>query len=131
MRPKLSVFGDDYPAEDETCIRDYIHVVDLDKAHVAALKRLLLNKNLDNYEVFNIGTGKGSYVLEVVRAFEKVSSEKLNYHIVDRRTGDVVAAFADTVKANKVLQWKAELGLKEALASAWKWEQSLQKAKQG
>ncbi|MDW5290264.1 UDP-glucose 4-epimerase GalE [Formosa sp. PL04] len=125
LRDQLSVFGDDYPTEDGTCIRDYIHVVDLAKAHVAALKRLINNKNDDNYEVFNIGTGKGSSVLEVISAFEDVSKQKLNYKIVERRQGDVVAAYADTTKANDVLGWNAKLNLKDALSSAWKWEQKI------
>ena len=125
IREELSVFGDDYPTEDGTCIRDYIHVVDLAKAHVAALKRLISGKNADNYEVFNIGTGKGSSVLEVISAFEAVSNQKLNYKIVERREGDVVAAYADTTKANNVLGWKPKLDLKDALSSAWKWEQRI------
>lgn len=122
LREQLSVFGDDYPTEDGTCIRDYIHVVDLAKAHVTALKRLIDCENETNYEIFNIGTGKGSSVLEVIHTFEEVTSRKLNYRIVDRRAGDVTAAYADTTKANKVLGWKAGLGLEEALLSAWKWE---------
>ena len=125
MREQLSVFGDDYPTEDGTCIRDYIHVVDLAKAHVAALKRLIENNNSENYEVFNIGTGKGSSVLEVINAFEAVSNQKLNYKIVGRRAGDVVAAYADTTKANTVLGWKSESTLEQALLSAWTWEYSL------
>ncbi|MFG6687082.1 UDP-glucose 4-epimerase GalE [Mariniflexile sp. HNIBRBA6329] len=125
LREQLSIFGNDYPTEDGTCIRDYIHVVDLAKAHVAALKRLINGNNTDNYEVFNIGTGKGSSVLEVITAFEDVSNKKLNYKIVDRREGDVIAAYADTSKANKVLGWKSKLNLRDALASAWKWEQRI------
>lgn len=122
LREQLSVFGDDYPTEDGTCIRDYIHVVDLAKAHVAALQRLLEGKNEGNYEVFNLGTGKGSSVLEVIQSFERVSGKKLNYKIVGRRPGDVVQAYADTTKANKVLGWKAESTLDDALRSAWEWE---------
>lgn len=121
-REQLSVFGDDYPTEDGTCIRDYIHVVDLAKAHVKALQRLIEGANDENFEVFNIGTGTGSSVLEVINAFEEVSNTKLNYKIVGRREGDVVAAYADTTKANTVLKWKTELDLKDALLSAWKWE---------
>jgi len=101
IREQLSVFGDDYPTDDGTCIRDYIHVVDLAKAHVIALQRLLKNKNKNNYEVFNVGTGKGSSVLEAIKSFEKVSGKLLNYKIVDRRPGDITAAYADTTKANK------------------------------
>jgi UDP-glucose 4-epimerase len=125
LREQLSVFGNDYPTKDGTCIRDYIHVVDLAKAHVSALKRLVEEKNSANYEVFNIGTGKGSSVLEVISAFEKISNQKLNYKIVDRREGDVVAAFADTTKANTVLGWKAKSSLEEALMSAWEWEKKI------
>ena len=122
VREKLSIFGNDYPTPDGTCIRDYIHVVDLAKAHVFAIKRLLEKNNVQSPEVFNIGTGKGVSVLEVVKAFEEVSEIKLNYVFKDRRPGDVVCAFADTNKANNILGWKSELSLKEALASAWKWE---------
>ena len=127
IREQLSVFGDDYPTEDGTCIRDYIHVVDLAKAHVIALKRLLDSKNNSNYETFNLGTGKGSSVLEVINSFERVSGEKLNYKIVGRRKGDVISAYADTVKANKVLGWKAHLTLDDAMLSAWKWENKIRK----
>lgn len=122
LREQLSVFGDDYPTPDGTCIRDYIHVVDLAKAHVAALQRLLEEKNGDNYEVFNLGTGKGSSVLEVIQSFERVSGKKLNYKIVDRRPGDVIQAYADTTKANEVLGWKAKSSLDDAMKSAWEWE---------
>ncbi|WP_426432366.1 UDP-glucose 4-epimerase GalE [Winogradskyella sp. HB-48] len=125
LREQLSVFGGDYPTPDGTCIRDYIHVVDLAKAHVVALQRLIKGKNLSNYEVFNLGTGKGSSVLEVIQSFDKVSGEKLKYQIVDRREGDVVAAYAETTMANNVLGWKTELTLDEAMASAWKWEQKI------
>ncbi len=127
LREQLSIFGDDYPTQDGTCIRDYIHVVDLAKAHVTALQRLLNNNNIDSYEVYNIGTGKGSSVLEVVKTFEKVSGQKLNYKIVDRRPGDVIAAYADTQKANSVLGWKAVYSLEDALESAWKWEQKIKR----
>jgi UDP-glucose 4-epimerase len=125
IREQLSVFGDDYPTEDGTCIRDYIHVVDLAKAHVIALERLFDGKNSLNFEVFNVGTGTGSSVLEVVRSFERVSGQKLNYKIVGRREGDVIAAYADTTKANSVLGWKAQSSLDEAMQSAWKWEQKI------
>ncbi len=125
MRKELSVFGDDYPTEDGTCVRDYIYVVDLAKAHVQALKRLLEAKNPENYEVFNLGTGKGSSVLEAIQSFERVSGKKLNYKIVDRRPGDVVSAYADTTKANEVLGWKAQFTLDEAMKSAWDWEQKI------
>lgn len=123
LREQLSVFGDDYPTPDGTCIRDYIHVVDLAKAHVVALQRLLQNKNKGNYETFNLGTGKGSTVLEVIKSFERVSGKKLNYKIVGRREGDVISAYADTNKANDELGWKTQLSLDDAMLSAWKWEQ--------
>ncbi len=122
IRKELSVFGNDYPTHDGTAVRDYIHVVDLAKAHISALERLLAGKNTANYEAFNIGTGKGSSVLEVIRTFEKVSETKLNYKIVERREGDITAAYADTSLANKELGWKAEKTLEEGLASAWAWQ---------
>lgn len=125
LRKELSVYGNDYPTNDGTCIRDYIHVVDLAKAHVIALQRLLKKQNLEKVEIFNLGTGTGSSVLEVIAAFEKVSGQKLPYKIVERRAGDVVTAYANTDKANKVLGWKAELSLEDALLSAWKWEQKV------
>ena len=125
LRDELSVYGDDYPTEDGTCIRDYIYVVDLAKAHVQALQRLLEGKNPENYEVFNLGTGKGSSVLEVIESFERVSGKKLNYKIVDRRPGDVISAYADTTKANDVLGWKAQYTLAEAMKSAWDWERKI------
>ncbi|WP_372974414.1 UDP-glucose 4-epimerase GalE [Muriicola sp.] len=125
LREQLSVFGDDYPTEDGTCIRDYIHVVDLARAHVVALQRLLEGKNEENYEVFNVGTGTGSSVMEVIRSFERVSGTKLNFKVVGRRAGDVIQAYADTSLANRVLGWKAESTLDEAMRSAWKWEQKI------
>ncbi len=125
LREKLSVFGNDYPTPDGTAVRDYIHVVDLAKAHVVALQRLLNKQNSEKVETFNLGTGTGSSVLEVIRAFEKVSGQKLNYQIVGRREGDVVEAYANTRKANTVLGWKAQSSLEESLASAWKWEQKI------
>ncbi|UGS23270.1 UDP-glucose 4-epimerase GalE [Flavobacterium channae] len=127
LRAKLSVFGNDYPTPDGTAIRDYIHVVDLAKAHVVALKRLLNKQNLEKVETFNLGTGKGSSVLEVINAFEKVSERKLNYQIVERREGDITEAYANTVKANEVLGWQSQFSLEDALASAWKWEQKIRK----
>lgn len=125
LREQLAVFGSDYPTADGTAVRDYIHVVDLAKAHVVALKRLIDKQNQANVEVFNLGTGKGSSVLEVISAFEKVSGKPLNYKIVGRREGDITEAYASTDKANSVLGWKAELSLEDALASAWKWEQKI------
>ena len=125
LRKELSVFGSDYPTSDGTCVRDYIHVVDLAKAHVIALKRLIENKNEAKVEVFNVGTGTGSTVLEVIQSFEKVSGQKLPYKLVDRREGDVIEAYADTQKANKILGWKAESTLDQAIESAWKWEKKI------
>ena len=122
MRKELSVFGDDYPTPDGTAVRDYIHVVDLAKAHISALKRLMTGRNKSKMEYFNVGTGQGSSVLEVIKAFEEVSESKLNYKIVNRREGDITAAYADTTMANEELGWRAELDLKEALLSAWKWQ---------
>ena len=127
IRKEFFIFGKDYPTPDGTCIRNYIHVVDLASAHVVALSRLFKNKKPDNYEVFNIGTGKGSSVLEVIDTFEKATGENLNYSFAERRDGDVVSAYADTTKANKILGWKAQLSLEDALASAWKWEKSFRK----
>ena len=125
LREQLSVYGNDYNTPDGTAIRDYIHVVDLAKAHVIALKRLLENKNLEKVETFNLGTGTGSSVLEVINAFEKVAQQKLNYKIVARREGDITSAYANTDKANTVLGWKAQSTLEDSLASAWKWEQKI------
>jgi UDP-glucose 4-epimerase len=127
IREQLSVFGGDYPTVDGTAVRDYIHVVDLAQAHIIAMKRLLEDKNKTSFEVFNIGTGKGSTVLEVIQAFENVSKQKLNYQIVARREGDIIEAYADTTLANNELGWKAQLGLEEGLASSWKWQQGLVK----
>lgn len=125
VREELSVFGDDYNTPDGSCIRDYIHVVDLAKAHVKAVERLINAENSAQFRIFNIGTGKGNSVLEVIAAFEKVTGEKLNYKIVDRRPGDVIAVFADTKKANEELGWKAAHDLNEGLASSWKWEKKV------
>lgn len=125
MRAQLSVYGNDYPTPDGTCIRDYIHVVDLAKAHVVALQRLLNKKNIDKVETFNLGTGTGSSVLEVIQTFEKVSGKPLPYKIVDRREGDIISAYANTDKANNILGWKAQSTLEDGLASAWKWEQKI------
>ncbi len=125
LRQELSVYGDDYPTPDGTAIRDYIHVVDLAKAHVIAMQRLLEKRNLSKVETFNLGTGTGSSVLEVIHAFEKVSGQKLPYKIVAKREGDITVAYANTHKANTVLGWKAQSTLEEAMASAWKWEQKI------
>ena len=122
IREQLSVFGNDYDTPDGTAIRDYIHVVDLAKAHIAALQRLLESKNKQNFEFFNVGTGTGSSVLEVIKAFEKVSDKNLNYKIVGRREGDITSAYADTTLANKELNWKANKTLEDGLKSAWEWQ---------
>ncbi|MGD9929715.1 MAG: UDP-glucose 4-epimerase GalE [Mangrovibacterium sp.] len=122
LREQISVFGDDYDTADGSAIRDYINVVDLAKAHVVAIERLLQNKNKAGYEVFNLGTGNGYSVLEIVHGFEKATGVKLNYKIVGRRAGDIVKIWADTSYANEELGWKAEKGLEETLLSAWNWE---------
>ena len=121
-REILTVNGNDYDTPDGTNIRDYIHVVDLAKAHVKALDRLVENKNAEKFEVFNLGTGKGSSVMEVIQAFERVSGEKLNYKIGPRRAGDITSIYSDTKKANEVLGWKAEKDLDDMLRTAWNWE---------
>lgn len=125
VRKELSIFGNDYPTPDGSCIRDYIHVVDLADAHVKAIERLIRAENSTKFRVFNVGTGMGKSVLEIVAAFEKVTGIKLNYRIVDRRPGDVVAVYADTKKANEELRWKAEHDIDAALASAWTWEKKV------
>lgn len=122
LRDELKVFGDDYDTSDGSAVRDYINVVDLAKAHVVAIERLLKGKNKANYEVFNLGTGKGLSVLEIVKGFEKATGVKLNYKIVERRSGDIEKIWADTTYANKELDWKAEKELEETLLSAWNWE---------
>lgn len=124
-REQLSIFGDDYPTKDGTCIRDYIHVMDLAEAHVMALERLLTKSADSNYDVFNLGTGHGNTVLEVVQTFENTTGQELKYQIADRREGDITAAYADTNKANDVLKWKAGRGLDESLKSAWEWEKKV------
>ncbi|MFT4790600.1 MAG: UDP-glucose 4-epimerase [Arcticibacterium sp.] len=124
-RDLLAVFGKDYPTPDGTCIRDYIHVVDLAEAHMAALNRLLTQAQTTPFEVFNLGTGKGSSVLEVIETFEKVSGKSLPYVFAAPRPGDVTAAFADTQKAADILGWKARFTLEQAMASAWAWENKL------
>jgi UDP-glucose 4-epimerase len=129
IRKELMVYGNDYPTPDGTCIRDYIHVVDLAKAHVIALERLINKENAAVVETFNLGTGTGSSVLDVINSFEKVSGTKLPYSIVDRREGDVTIAYANTDKAKSVLGWKTQSSLDEAVASAWEWEQKVRKAK--
>ena len=127
IREQLSVFGDDYNTPDGSCIRDYINVVDLAKAHVVAVERMLSGKSLENVEVFNVGTGRGLSVLEIVETFQKVTGVKLNYKIVGRREGDIEQVWADPTKANQVLGWKAEASVEETLLSAWRWQESLAK----
>lgn len=122
IREKLQIFGNDYDSYDGTAIRDYFHVVDLAKAHVLALKRLDENRNKTSFEVFNVGAGKGVTVLEIVKAFEKVSGVKLNYEIVGRRAGDIEKVWADTTLANAELGWKVQSSLEDSLLTAWNWE---------
>ena len=124
-RECLSIFGNDYPTEDGTCLRDYIDIVDLAKAHVAAVSRMLDGKMKEGYEIFNVGTGRPVSVQELVTAFEKVNGLKLNYKFAPRRPGDVVAIWADTQLANEELGWKAERSVEDTLASAWAWEKNL------
>jgi UDP-glucose 4-epimerase len=126
IREELSVFGSDYPTDDGTAVRDYIHVEDIAEAHVTALRRLINKDNTESVEVFNLGTGKGSSVLEVIQTFEKATGEKVPYQIVGRRDGDVSIAYANTDKANQILGWKAKTSLSDSLLSAWNWEKQLQ-----
>ncbi|MEJ7557646.1 MAG: UDP-glucose 4-epimerase GalE [Pedobacter sp.] len=124
-RGQITVFGNDYDTADGSAVRDYIHVVDLAKAHVAAIKRLEAETADSNYEVFNLGTGTGSTVLQIINAFEQSTGEKLNYAIGPRRSGDVEKVWGDVTKSAEVLGWKAELGLEEMMLSAWNWEKYL------
>lgn len=124
-RGPITVFGDDYRTPDGSAIRDYIHVVDLAKAHVAAIRLLEEGNPAGNYDVFNIGTGKGDSVLEVIKAFEASTGVTLNYQIGPRRAGDVEQVWGDVSKSTRELGWKAELGIEEMMRSAWKWEQYL------
>ena len=125
LRSKLKVYGNDYNTPDGTAIRDYIHVVDLAKAHVRAIERMLNHEQKKSYEYFNIGTGKGSSVLEVIQAFERINHTKVPYEVVDRRAGDIVKIYADTTRANNELNWKAQLNLDDMMKSAWKWQKTL------
>ncbi len=124
-RSVLNIFGDDYATRDGSCVRDYIHVVDLAKAHIKAVERLLTSTNEKNYDVFNLGSGNGQTVFEIITAFEKATALKINYKVAPRRPGDVEAVYADTTKANTELGWKTEISLEEMLRSAWVWEQRL------
>ena len=125
IREKLSVFGDDYNTPDGTCIRDYIDVVDLAKAHVVALTRMFENKSEEKIEIFNLGTGTGLSVLELIKVFEKVTEKPLNYQIAGRREGDIEQIWANPDKANIVLGWKADTNIEDTMTNAWKWQQSL------
>jgi len=125
LRDQLKVFGDDYNTPDGTCIRDYINVVDLAKAHVAAINRQIQKKTKSSFEIFNLGTGQGASVLDVVKGFEKATGVQLNYTMAPRRPGDVEQIFANASYAEKELNWKAEKTLEETLASAWEWEKKL------
>jgi UDP-glucose 4-epimerase len=127
LRSELTVFGNDYDTPDGTCIRDYIHVMDLAEAHVKAVERLVKNKQEENFELFNIGTGNGFSVLEVIQSFEKENNIKVPHKIGPRRNGDVVKVWADTTKVNEVLGWTAKRGLDEMMRDAWNWQLKLQK----
>ena len=122
IRECLSIFGDDYPTPDGSCLRDYIDIVDLARAHVYAIDRMVNERNSEHYEVFNIGTGKPVSVFELVRGFEEANDLKLNYKVAPRRAGDVTAVWADTTRANEVLGWRAERELRDTLRAAWAWE---------
>lgn len=124
-RGALTIHGDDYPTPDGTCIRDYIHVMDLAEAHVAALQQLLDTDVPSLYQVFNVGTGEGASVLDIVRTFERVTGTTLPYSVGPRRPGDVMAVYADVTKAQQQLNWRAKRGIEEALADAWRWQQGL------
>lgn len=126
IREKLSIWGDDYPTPDGTAIRDYIYVVDLAKAHVAALKKLINDPSETVIDIFNLGTGKGSSVLEVVHAFENANQVSVPYQICERRAGDITIAYANADKAEKELGWKADTSLEEALRTTWEWQQYLE-----
>ena len=125
IRDELAVFGNDYPTKDGTCIRDYIYVLDLANAHISALKRLINKENKSGFEAFNVGTGIGNSVLEVIDVFQRATGQKLKYAFAPRRSGDVVVAYADTSNANLELNWKAKTSLKDALKTAWVWQKTL------
>ncbi|MCB9885900.1 MAG: UDP-glucose 4-epimerase GalE [Planctomycetes bacterium] len=125
LRGPLKVFGNDYPTRDGTCVRDYIHVVDVALAHIYALERLLDGATAAPVEVFNLGTGTGSTVLEVIAAFERATGKRLAYDFAPRRPGDVIAAYADTAKASRELGWKAERSLEQSMGDAWRWQEAL------
>lgn len=125
IRPQLTIFGNDYATKDGTCVRDFIHVVDLAKAHVKALQLLNSQKESDHYDVFNIGTGEGNTVLELIKTFEEVNGIKLKYSLGPRRAGDIEQIYATVGKANRIMNWKAEKTLAESLKDAWNWQKKL------
>jgi UDP-glucose 4-epimerase len=127
LRDELMVFGDDYDTPDGSCIRDYLHVSDLAKAHVVAVKRLIEKKNRKDFEVFNLGTGKGVSVLEAINSFEKVTGVKLKYKVTGRRQGDIVKIWADPSLANTELKWKTINSLDDCMKTAWEWEKQIRK----
>ena len=129
IREKLSVWGDDYPTEDGTAVRDYIYVVDLAKAHVKALQKLINSTQNTQIDIYNLGTGKGSSVLEVVHAFEKANDVNVPYQICERRAGDITIAYANADKAERELGWKADTTLEEALRTTWQWQKYLESQK--
>lgn len=128
LRPALTVFGNDYDTPDGTCLRDFIHVMDLAESHVAALQFLIRSKESRAYDIFNVGTGQGASVLELIKTFEEISGQPLNYHFGERRPGDVTAVYADVTKIREQLGWSAKRSMREALEDAWRWQQSLAKA---
>ncbi|MEI8279852.1 MAG: UDP-glucose 4-epimerase GalE [Bacteroidota bacterium] len=125
--PQMQVFGSDYPTRDGSCVRDYIHVMDIANAHTKALQHLLAGRNKEKCEVFNLGTGNGVTVLELIKSFEKVSGEKLNYKMGPRRAGDVVAVYANNNKARNILGWEPKFDLDTMMETAWRWELTLKK----
>ncbi len=127
IRPQLNVFGDDYDTPDGSCIRDFIYVVDLAKAHVCAMERIVNGENTEPVEIYNVGTGNGVSVFELINTFEKCTGVKLNYKVAPRRAGDIEKVWGNVDKANKVLGWRAVHSLEDALSSAWKWQQELRK----
>ena len=129
IRKELTVFGNDYLTRDGSCIRDYIHVVDLAKAHIKSLEKLIKESSKNYYDAFNIGTGKGTSVLELISCFESVSGKKLNFRIGERRKGDIAKCFADVSKANELLNWKSKHSIEDALLSSWNWEKNIKNEK--
>jgi UDP-glucose 4-epimerase len=125
LRPKLRVFGNDYNTPDGSCIRDYIYVMDLARAHVQAVERMLKKRSTEQVEVFNLGTGRGLSVLELISLFEKATGVKVPYEIVSRREGDIEQVWADPKKANEVLGWRADTPIEDVLLSAWNWEKRI------